>query len=232
MQYDILIIENGEKIQKIVKTCLGAEDVRVDIAERAIDGLLKIIQKPYELVIMNVTDWGRRGKELLIAIRKLTLLPVLILADGIDQTSKVDLLSAGADEVLNTLPVIEVFRSRTKAMIRRYLDNRQNSISTYTTVSTKNFLLCKERRMVFVKNHEIKLTKMEFDILYYLVMREGEIVTNEELYHYVWREGYNDDDTNIISHIHRIRKKMSSDFSYATYIQNVRGIGYYFCDNE
>lgn len=86
--------------------------------------------------------------------------------------------------------------------------------------------LIPENRQAFLHERELLLTKTEFDIIYYLAMRDGRTVTYKELYEDVWKREYLLDDVNIIAHIHRIRKKLRDDPQNPVYIQTEYGMGY------
>lgn len=73
---------------------------------------------------------------------------------------------------------------------------------------------------------EIILTNTEFRILYFLALNKGMAMSKEQIYDYVWNGEYVFDDSNITSHIRRLRMKIEDDTAKPKYIQTVRGIGY------
>ncbi len=79
---------------------------------------------------------------------------------------------------------------------------------------------------VLKHGREINLTNIEFRILYVLALHQGITLTKEKIYNYVWNGEYLRDDSNITSHVRRLRKKIEDDPSRPEYIQTVRGIGY------
>ena len=76
------------------------------------------------------------------------------------------------------------------------------------------------------KGKEVNLTNIEFRILYMLAIHKGIALSKEKIHNYVWNGEYLQDDSNITSHIRRLRKKIESDPSQPEYIQTVRGVGY------
>ena len=82
------------------------------------------------------------------------------------------------------------------------------------------------QRKVLKRNQEVSLTNIEFRILYALALHQGNILSKEQIYNLVWNGEYLWDDSNITSHIRRLRKKIEDDPSKPTYIETVRGIGY------
>ena len=63
-------------------------------------------------------------------------------------------------------------------------------------------------------------------MLYFLAIHNGMVVSKEQIYEYVWNGEYFFEDSNITSHIRRLRVKIEDDPSNPRYIQTVRGIGY------
>ena len=79
---------------------------------------------------------------------------------------------------------------------------------------------------VLRQGKEVNLTNIEFRILYMLAIHQGITLSKEKIYNYVWNGEYLRDDSNITSHVRRLRKKIEDDPSRPEYIQTVRGIGY------
>ena len=79
---------------------------------------------------------------------------------------------------------------------------------------------------VLRQGKEVNLTNIEFRILYMLAIHQGITLSKEKIYNYVWNGEYLQDDSNITSHVRRLRKKIESDPSQPEYIQTVRGVGY------
>lgn len=79
---------------------------------------------------------------------------------------------------------------------------------------------------VIKQGKEIHLTNIEFRILYVLALHQGITLSKEKIYNYVWDGEYLQDDSNITSHVRRLRKKIEDNPSQPEYIQTVRGVGY------
>ncbi len=83
-----------------------------------------------------------------------------------------------------------------------------------------------DQRKVLKRNQEVFLANIEFRILYALALHQGNILSKEQIYNFVWNGEYLRDDSNITSHVRRLRRKIEDDPSKPTYIETVRGIGY------
>ena len=79
---------------------------------------------------------------------------------------------------------------------------------------------------VLRQGKEVNLTNIEFRILYMLAIHQGITLSKEKIYNYVCNGEYLQDDSNITSHVRRLRKKIENDPSQPEYIQTVRGVGY------
>ena len=86
----------------------------------------------------------------------------------------------------------------------------------------------KGKRLVFVQNMPVELTGKEFDLLLFLATNKGRIFTKKQIYTQVWEDEYAFDDSNIMSFISKLRKKIESDPEHPFYILTVRGVGYRF----
>ena len=85
-------------------------------------------------------------------------------------------------------------------------------------------------RRVFRDGNEVSLTPKEFEILYLLARNRGEVFTKEQIYKAVWEDVYLMDDSNIMSFIRKIRKKIEPTPDAPRYILTIWGIGYKFND--
>lgn len=79
---------------------------------------------------------------------------------------------------------------------------------------------------VYKEGKEISLTGTEFKMLYYLASNKGMALSKDQIYNFIWNGEYALDDSNITSHIRRLRVKIEDDPAQPQYIQTVRGIGY------
>ena len=95
-----------------------------------------------------------------------------------------------------------------------------------STIRIGELAILPAQRKVLKRDQEVSLTNIEFRILYALALHQGNILSKEQIYNIVWNGEYLRDDSNITSHIRRLRKKIEDDPGKPTYIETVRGIGY------
>lgn len=99
-------------------------------------------------------------------------------------------------------------------------------VEASNTIRTGDLVIDSAQHTVYKRAKEIILTNIEFRILYFLAVNKGMVMSKEQIYDYVWNGEYIFDDSNITSHIRRLRMKIEDDTTKPKYIQTVRGIGY------
>lgn len=105
-------------------------------------------------------------------------------------------------------------------------DVKEVSFSTTDILKVGELIIDLTRHSVYKGTNEISLTNIEFQILYFLALHKGMVMSKEQIYEYVWNGEYVFDDSNITSHIRRLRVKIEDDPANPKYIETVRGIGY------
>lgn len=118
------------------------------------------------------------------------------------------------------------------AGILKYLQSMVNSANISFVpdikISFPNLEIDIYHREVRQNQKVIKLTDLEFRILYYLASQPGRVFTYQQIYEGVWGEEYAHEKGTIMSHIRHIRQKLESDKGSFDYIENIRGVGYRF----
>ena len=111
---------------------------------------------------------------------------------------------------------------------------KQSGISDVTEIKVSNesviqvgeLIIDSLQHTIHKGKKEISVTNIEFQMLYFLALHKGMVMSKEQIYEYVWNGEYVFDDSNITSHIRRLRVKIEDDPAKPKYIQTVRGIGY------
>ena len=105
-------------------------------------------------------------------------------------------------------------------------DVTEVKVSNDKTIQVGELLIDSLQHTVYKGKHEISVTNIEFQMLFFLALHKGMVMSKEQIYEYVWNGEYAFDDSNITSHIRRLRVKIEDDPAKPEYIQTVRGIGY------
>lgn len=197
----VLIIDDDKELCALIKRSVLSEDIEADFCNTGKEGLQKLKEKEYQLVILDVMMPGMDGFETLEEIRKENSLPILMFTSKNDSASKVRGLRAGADDYLTKPFDMDELIARIISLIRRYTRFNQTDGMTQ---------------------------QLEFDLLLYCAKHQGKILTKQQIYEEVWGEEYVYDDSNIMAIISRLRKKLEVNPGNPKYIQTIKGIGYRF----
>lgn len=223
----ILIIDDDRELCALVKRSVLSENIEADFCNTGKDGLQKLKEKEYQLVILDVMMPGMDGFEALEEIRKESSLPILMFTSKNDSISKVRGLRAGADDYLTKPFDMDELIARIVSLIRRYTRFNQQEDAA-APLAFDGLQIDLENRSVTTENGTFELPPKEFDLLIYCVKNQGRILTKQQIYEKVWGEEYFYDDSNIMAIISRLRKKLEANPSIPKYIQTIKGIGYRF----
>ena len=223
----VLIIDDDKELCVLIKRSVLSEDIEADFCNTGKEGLQKLKEKEYQLVILDVMMPGMDGFETLEEIRKENSLPILMFTSKNDSASKVRGLRAGADDYLTKPFDMDELIARIISLIRRYTRFNQTDEMTQQ-LEFDGLKIDIENRSVTTENGTFELPPKEFDLLLYCAKNQGKILTKQQIYEEVWREEYFYDDSNIMAIISRLRKKLEVNPGSPKYIQTIKGIGYRF----
>ncbi|KAA6225483.1 MULTISPECIES: response regulator transcription factor [unclassified Campylobacter] len=218
---NILMIEDDLELAEIIAEYLEKFDMKVDIAHEPYIGLSKLALKEYQLIILDLSLPGLDGLEVCEEIRKKYDTPIIISSARHDISDKVNALELGADDYLPKPYNPKELQARIKSHLRR-IYNTKSAIEK----SIKDLIYDQYKHIITMKGQELVLTNAEFDILSYLIKKEGGVVSREELVYNCSSIGEDSSNKSIDVIISRIRQKMGDDPKTPKYIHSIRGIGY------
>ena len=225
----VLIIDDDKELCALMKKCIEQEKLSAVTVYNGIEGVRLIAENKdsYSLIILDVMLPDIDGFQILQKIRDTSNIPVLMLTAKSSEEDKVFGLRLGADDYLTKPFGINELLARVNSLIRRY-----TTLNPFTadidSISLKDMVIDKLNRTVTVKDIPVLLTGKEFDLLLFLASNKGRVFTKKQIYSQVWEEEYAFDDSNIMSFISKLRKKIEPDPDHPFYILTVRGVGYRF----
>ena len=226
----VIIIDDDKELCTLMKKCVEQENLTAIIANGGIEGLqmLEENKNVCSLIILDIMMPDLDGFQVLQQIRQTSNVPVLMLTAKSDEEDKVSGLRMGADDYLTKPFSINELMARVNSLIRRYtLLNPISSTETDCMVF-QGMTIDNLNRLVFMNDVQVELTGKEFDLLSFLAANKGKVFTKKQIYTHVWEEEYAFDDSNIMSFISKLRKKIEPDPEHPFYILTVRGVGYRF----
>lgn len=226
----VLIIDDDIELCALIKKCIEKENLSVSIANTGAAGLEIAIKEEsaFTLIILDIMLPDIDGFQILKKIRCANNIPVLMLTAKDDEEDKVFGLRLGADDYLTKPFSINELMARVNSLIRRYTTLNPVAGNEAATMLLKDMVIDKVNRTVTVQNLPVELTGKEFDLLLFLASNKGRVFTKKQIYTQVWAEEYAFDDSNIMSFISKLRKKIEPNPEQPFYIQTIRGVGYRF----
>lgn len=221
-EYKILIVEDEKQIARFLQLELMHEGYEVETVYDGREGLEKIRNNEYNLIILDVMLPSLNGMEVCRRVRAFSEVPIIMLTAKDSVIDKVTGLDIGADDYMTKPFAIEELLARIRA-VKRKNSNKNNE--------NKNEIIVNDLVMN-LSTHEVKrgdklieLTKREYDLLEYLMKNVDVVLNREQLLEVVW--GYNYmGDTNVVDvYIRYLRSKIDEDFDVKL-IHTVRGVGY------
>ena len=168
------------------------------------------------------------GLEMCRRIRETNNVPIIMVSAKTQELDKIVGLTTGADDyVTKPFNPLELM-ARVKSQLRRYrdLNPAQEKKSESAVIQVKNLTINKETHQVFVDGESVKLTPIEFDILYLLATHPGRVFSTDEIFEKVWNEKVYEANNTVMVHIRRLRGKMKDDTRADKIITTVWGVGY------
>ena len=227
--YSILVCDDEKDIVSALKIYLMADGYQVFEAYNGKEALEVLKEQDIHLVLMDIMMPEMDGIAAMVKIRETSNVPVILLTAKSEDTDKVLGLTVGADDYI-TKPFnpIEV-QARVKSQLRRYTQlNPQSGAGNQVKneISIKGLTINKDNHKVTVYGEEIKLTPIEFDILYLLASNPGRVFSTDEIFEKVWNEKVYEANNTVMVHIRRLRGKMKEDTRQNKIITTVWGVGY------
>jgi len=228
MAQKILIIDDDKELCELIRKYDERANYSVHTVHSGSLGLHKVEENEYHLIILDVMLPEINGFSILSEIRKHNRTPVLMLTAKDTEDDKIKGFSIGADDYLTKPFSMNELMARAHSLIRRYTLLNSKTPDIILPIQLKGMIIDIENRAVLVSERAIDLTAKEFDLLYFLATHKGKVFTKKQLYSQVWKEDYAFDDSNIMSFISKLRKKIEPNPTQPFYIQTIRGVGYRF----
>ncbi|MGR5846299.1 response regulator transcription factor [Streptococcus pneumoniae] len=222
----ILIVEDNNEIQEILRTLLS-EEHEVIQAFSGTEGMIRFEQGDIDLILLDIMLPGKNGDQVLKAVRQDSSVPVIMLTALSDKKLISQYLLDGAnDYIVKPFDLDEVFARVTVQL-------RQNSDKQPAEMEHPEKLIHQLKNIQFdadsfeIKNSReiIRLAKKECLILQTLLGHPKKIFTKEELYELVWDDTYLPGDNTLNTHLSNLRKKLSQLDPEQEYIETIWGVG-------
>ena len=221
----ILLVEDEEKLARMVELELKYEGYQVDKAADGRTGLDMAQAGDYDLILLDIMLPALNGMEVLRRLRRESLVPVIMLTARDTVMDKVAGLDAGADDYITKPFAIEELLARIRAALRNKAEGAAEVPGQVGKLMAGPLTMDVDRHEVSVNGQEVELTRREFDLLRYLLENKEKVVTREVLLDNVWGFDFVGETNTVDVYIRFLRSKVDERF-HIKLIHTVRGVGY------
>jgi two-component system phosphate regulon response regulator PhoB len=225
---NILVIEDDEDIQLLLKHNLSKEGYNVSVADDGEEGLELLQQESFSCLLLDLMLPGIDGLEVCRAVKNNSSIKdiavIMVTAKG-EESDIVAGLELGADDYIVKPFSPSVLLARIRSVLRRKGKEEYNDSSVITV---NNLQIHPGRHAVVYKNENISLTFMEFQVLHLLASHPGWVFTRNQIINTIRDDNYPVTDRSIDVVIVGLRKKLGEA---GKFVETVRGVGYRFCED-
>lgn len=227
--YKILIVDDEERIRRLLKMYLEKEGYMIEEAEDGEKALNLALEHDFDLILLDVMLPGMDGIAVCSKIRETKATPIIMLTAKGEETNRVQGFEVGADDyVVKPFSPREIIY-RVKAILRRasataYLSKEKVSSNN---IVFPHLVIEHDAHRVMADGKEVSLTPKEYELLHYLASAPDKVFSREELLKDVWHYEFFGDLRTVDTHVKRLREKLNKVSSEAAdMITTVWGVGY------
>ena len=229
MSQKILVVDDEQSIVTLLKYNLETTGYIVEVAYDGEEALKKVETEQPELIVLDVMLPKKDGIEVCKTIRSdKNLVPILMLTAKDDEFDRVLGLELGADDYMTKPFSPREVVARVKAILRRsqFVNEIEKEDVDDEDIIIGSIRIRPEFFEVYKEDELLELTPKEFELLLYLIERQGRDITREHMLNSVWNYEFAGDSRIVDVHISHLRDKLEENPKQPKLIKTVRGLGY------
>jgi len=223
----VAVVEDDPHILAAITRGLTERGHTVLGASSGLVALGEIVDQRPDVVVLDLGLPDIDGLELLQMLRAVSAVPVIVATARDDEGEIIRTLDAGADEYVIKPYSAEQLDARIRAVLRRAREGDGQD-----PVTIGGLTMDPRSRVVSVDARPVDLSRKEFDLLWHLATRRGEVVSKRELLAAVWRQPYGGPEKTVDVHLSWLRTKLGETARSPRYLRSVRGVGVMLVDPD
>ena len=228
--YNILVCDDEKDIVSALEIYLTADGYQVFTAYNGRQAVDILNKEEIHLVLMDIMMPEMNGISAMVKIREKSNVPVILLTAKSEDTDKILGLTVGADDYV-TKPFNPVeLQARVKSQLRRYMQLGGGKTQS-DVYSVGGIVLNPITKEVTLDSDPIALTRIEYNILLFLMQHVGQSFTPREIYQNVWHDNAYGEESTVAVHIRHLREKIEYNPAEPRYLKAVWGRGYKLDNN-
>lgn len=219
-QVHILIVEDEERLRKLIRKYLLLEGYHVHEAANGLEALEIYDTETIDLVVLDVMMPYKNGFEVAKEIRRSSQVPIIMLTARSEEEDKLQGFDLGIDDYVTKPFSTRELMARIKALLKR-----TNVTATSEKIQIGLINIDTGARRILLNGEDITFSPKEYDCMMYFVDNPNQALSREQILNRVWGFDYFGEDRTVDTVIKRLRKKLEGE---GDRIQTVRGVGYRF----
>ena len=223
---NILVCDDDKEIVDAIEIYLQQEGYQI---YKAYDGeqAIKVLKEMnIQLLIIDIMMPRLDGIHATLKIREFSSVPIIFLSAKSEDTDKILGVNMGADDYItkpfNPLELV----ARVKSNLRRYTQLGSLNVENNALYQVGGLCMNDDTKEVTVDGEPVKLTPIEYNILFLLVKNQGKVFSIDQIYENIWNEEAIGADNTVAVHIRHIREKIEINPKEPRYLKVVWGVGY------
>lgn len=234
MEKKILVVDDEEKLRKMICDYLDAIGFETVTAVDGVDAVTKVVTENPDLIIMDIMMPGIDGIDCTRRIRERSHVPIIMVTAKAEESDKLMGLEMGADDYVVKPFSLKELGARIRAQLRRADFSAPDVIekTTESILTVKDIVMDLDKMTVYRSDERINLTSVQFSILKLLISDPGRVYTRIQILNSFQDDVYEGYERTIDVHIKNIRKLIERVPSKPEYIETVWGVGYRFSEEQ
>lgn len=220
---NILLVEDDLSLIEGLDFSLHKNGFQVDAARTVQETLSRLLEKKYDLLLLDLTLPDGSGFEICRKVRQTSAVPIIFLTASDEEVNIVMGLDMGGDDYITKPFKLNELISRINALLRR----AGLSDTSHKVLQSNGITVCLEESRVQKDGLELELTVAEYRLLCLMIQNPGTVLSRSFLLDRLWdRSGSFVDDNTLSVYIRRLRSKIEDNSEKPAYLLTVRGVGY------
>ena len=221
--YRLLIVDDDVELLEAAKIYFSHYDYQLQVAETAKQALILAKSTTFQCIILDLKLPDQDGFEVLQQIRKTTSTPLIVLSNYSAYDKRIEGLKLGADDYVCKPFSFEELRLRIELRIHAHFEERPPRIADFGDLHIDT-----GSNQVSYQDKSVTLSKIEMDILEFLISQPGRIFSYDQIYDAVWKEPLNRSRHTVQARVAEVRILLNGLNEHHSFIDTVRGKGYRF----
>jgi DNA-binding response OmpR family regulator len=217
----ILLVDDDTTLLEVTAFALRRAGFLVVLAHDAEQALQVWVAEQPDLIILDIQLPGKDGLALCQEIRALSPVPIILLTVRNSDDDIVHGLEIGADDYLTKPFSPKQLIARARAVLRR-----SSTVPKQAQLVAGDLVLNTSEQVVRTPRGEVRLTPLEFRLLHYLLINQGQVVPTDAILTHVWGYADSGDRALLKQLVYRVRQKIETLGTNGQYIETIPGVGY------